>query len=115
MIELGTLFSFQKPKLLSVVNVYSDMVKIARMSGNNSQASKCSIIKSLLVRCDKLSEEAKYVIRGLQGKLRIGLAGQSILMSLSQAFFPPEISRKGVNKSRVVSTTRINSGWLYSC
>ncbi|OQR87102.1 DNA ligase [Achlya hypogyna] len=82
----STLFTFQKPKLLSVQNVYSDMVKIARMTGNNSQASKCSIIKSLLVRCDKTSEEAKYVIRGLQGKLRIGLAGQSILMALTQAF-----------------------------
>ncbi|OQR92234.1 DNA ligase, partial [Thraustotheca clavata] len=82
----STLFTFQKPKLLSVQNVYSDMVKIARMTGNNSQASKCSIIKSLLVRCDKGSEEAKYVIRGLQGKLRIGLAGQSILMALTQSF-----------------------------
>ncbi|KAF0686335.1 Aste57867_21837 [Aphanomyces stellatus] len=86
----STLFTFQKPKALSVTNVYTDMVKIARMSGNNSQASKCSIIKSLLVRCDKLSEEAKYLIRGLQGKLRIGLAGQSILMSLTQAFMHPK-------------------------
>ncbi|CAK4630712.1 hypothetical protein LEN26_008240 [Aphanomyces euteiches] len=86
----STLFTFQKPKPLSVTNVYTDMVKIARMSGNNSQASKCSIIKSLLVRCDKMTEEAKYVIRGLQGKLRIGLAGQSILMSLTQAFMHPK-------------------------
>ncbi|RHY31706.1 hypothetical protein DYB32_003234 [Aphanomyces invadans] len=86
----STLMTFQKPKPLSVSHVYNDMVKIARMSGNNSQASKCSIIKSLLVRCDKLSDEAKYLIRGLQGKLRIGLAGQSILMSLTQAFMHPK-------------------------
>ncbi|RQM18969.1 hypothetical protein B5M09_001870 [Aphanomyces astaci] len=87
----STLMTFQtKPKPLAVAHVYNDMVKIAKMSGNNSQASKCSIIKSLLVRCDKLSDEAKYVIRGLQGKLRIGLAGQSILMSLTQAFMHPK-------------------------
>ncbi|RHY60538.1 hypothetical protein DYB34_001356 [Aphanomyces astaci] len=87
----STLMTFQtKPKPLAVAHVYNDMVKIAKMSGNNSQASKCSIIKSLLVRCDKLSDEAKYVIRGLQGKLRIGLAGQSILVSLTQAFMHPK-------------------------
>lgn len=67
------------------------------MSGNNSQQQKCSIIKNLLVRCEKdkkniqdknlqHAEAAKYIIRGLQGKLRIGLADKSILMGLTYSF-----------------------------
>jgi len=87
---LGFTVSASAKKLLSVVGVYKDMVRIAKMSGNNSQQLKCSIIKSLLVRCDKQLEEAKFVIRGLQGKLRIGLAEKSILISISQAFLHPK-------------------------
>ncbi|GLD94411.1 hypothetical protein PINS_up003022 [Pythium insidiosum] len=86
--------------VLSVPDVYNQFVKIAKMTGNNSQQQKCSIIKNLLVKCEKdrktftdtgkselaASEAAKYIIRGLQGKLRIGLAEKTILISLTYAF-----------------------------
>lgn len=86
-----------KPSVLGVQDVYNQFVKIAKMTGNNSQAQKCSIIKSLLVKCEKdrknssspssaAAEGAKYIIRGLQGKLRIGLAEKSILIGLTYAF-----------------------------
>lgn len=85
-----------KPSGLGVQDVYSQFVKIAKMTGNNSQQQKCSIIKSLLVKCEKdrksasssaaAAEGAKYIIRGLQGKLRIGLAEKSILIGLTYAF-----------------------------
>ncbi|KAG2520841.1 hypothetical protein JM18_006911 [Phytophthora kernoviae] len=85
-----------KPSVLSVQHVYNQFVKIAKMTGNNSQQQKCSVIKGLLVKCQKekksqgkdaqSAEGAKYIIRGLQGKLRIGLAEKSILMALTYAF-----------------------------
>lgn len=87
------------PAVLSVPDVYSQFVKIAKMTGNNSQQQKCSIIKNLLVKCEKdkksgqgdnAAEAAKFIIRGLQGKLRIGLAEKSILMSLTYAFMLPK-------------------------
>ncbi|KAE9117888.1 hypothetical protein PF005_g7605 [Phytophthora fragariae] len=81
---------------LTVQHVYDQFVKIAKMTGNNSQQQKCSIIKGLLVKCEKekksqangaqSAEGAKFIIRGLQGKLRIGLAEKSILMGLTYAF-----------------------------
>ena len=48
-----------------------------------SQKFKVDIIKGLLVRAQ--GQEAKFIIRGLQGKLRIGLAQSTVLISLARA------------------------------
>lgn len=74
---------FVKPTALTVKKVYGLFCKIANMKGNKSQDKKVSVIKSLLVNSQL--EEAKYLIRGLQGKLRIGLAEKTILIALAHA------------------------------
>ena len=75
---------FTKPKPLKLVDVFKCFKEIAAISGNKSQDKKCGAIKKLLV--DSKGVEAKYIIRGLQGKLRIGMSEQTVLKALSMAF-----------------------------
>ncbi|KAL3759541.1 hypothetical protein ACHAWU_000840 [Discostella pseudostelligera] len=71
------------PKRLSCVDVLKVFKEIANVTGSQSQKWKVDKIKSLLVRAKGC--ESKYIIRGLQGKLRIGLAKNTVLASLSHA------------------------------
>eukprot|EP00944_MAST-04C_sp_MAST-4C-sp1_P008644 g8644.t1 len=75
---------FTKPKPLKLMNVFQCFKEIASISGNKSQDKKCGAIKKLLV--DSKGLEAKYIIRGLQGKLRIGMSEQTVLKALAMAF-----------------------------
>ena len=60
----------RKLKPLVALEVLDVFRHIATTSGNQSQKFKIDKIKSLLVRATNPSK-TKYVIRGLQGKLRI--------------------------------------------
>eukprot|EP01134_Creolimax_fragrantissima_P004545 CFRG4545T1 len=77
----GVLF---KPKSLTVSSVYESLVSLAKISGSKSQTQKIDRIKGMIVACE--STEAKYVIRAMQGKLRIGLAEKIVLGALAQAY-----------------------------
>mmetsp|Transcript_5766 Transcript_5766/g.11827 ORF Transcript_5766/g.11827 Transcript_5766/m.11827 type:complete len:1094 (+) Transcript_5766:357-3638(+) len=70
-------------KPLMVKEVLNVFRQIAMTSGSQSQKWKVDKIKGLLVRAK--GAEAKYIIRGLQGKLRIGLAQTTVLASLAHA------------------------------
>eukprot|EP00940_MAST-03C_sp_MAST-3C-sp2_P001356 g1356.t1 len=72
-----------KPKPLNVRGVYNTFRQIAAISGNRSQDKKIKLIQRLLSACQ--SKEARFIMRGLQGKLRIGLAGQTVNVSLATA------------------------------
>nr|CAG8626052.1 12260_t:CDS:10 [Entrophospora candida] len=71
------------PKPLTIPSVLKSMKKIAHMNGQDSQERKVREIRQLLASCK--GEESKYLIRSLEGKLRIGLAAQTVLISLAQA------------------------------
>jgi len=71
------------PKRLEAREVLKVFREIATTSGSQSQKWKVDKIKGLLVRAKGL--EPKYIIRGLQGKLRIGLAQSTVLVALAHA------------------------------
>ena len=69
---------------LTCTEILKTFRQIAETKGNQSQKWKVDHIQKMLVRAtDPL--ETKYIIRGLQGKLRIGLAQSTVLISLAHA------------------------------
>lgn len=101
-----------KPKPLTVRGVLDGLMGIATVSGDGSQGRKIAGIKKLLSAADAVhagkgskgiditkdkggASEAKFIIRFLEGKLRLGLAEKTVLVALAHAMVIHEIEKKG--------------------
>jgi DNA ligase-1 len=72
-----------KAPALTVPAVFKQLKEIAAMTGSKSQERKMGGIKKLLAA--SVDEEPKYIMRSLEGKLRIGLAERTVLVALAQS------------------------------
>ena len=79
-----TLSFAAKPKPLLAIHVLAMLVTISKTKGERAQGRKVDIIKGIMVKCQ--GSEAKFIVRALQGKLRIGTAEQTVLVALAHSF-----------------------------
>ncbi|EFX03223.1 DNA ligase [Grosmannia clavigera kw1407] len=103
-----------KPKALTVQGVHKGLMAIATVTGIGAQQRKVDGIKKLLAAADATAtaaagrrvavdinkdkggaSEAKYLVRFLEGKLRLGLAEKTVLVSLAQAVMHHEAQTAG--------------------
>ncbi|KAI5149162.1 DNA ligase 1 [Enteropsectra breve] len=80
--RVGQLFISQKR--LSVIEVLERLRSISKQTGSKSVNNKKNAMLSLINNSSAL--ETKYIIRLFEGKLKIGLALQTVLISLALAF-----------------------------
>jgi DNA ligase-1 len=110
-----------KPKPLTVRGVHKGLMDIATVTGNGAQQRKVDGIKKMLSAADGQKSgkvditqnkggpsEAKYIVRFLEGKLRLGLAERTVLTALAQAMVCHEVEANGSGK--VPSTEQLAKG-----
>mmetsp|Transcript_66585 Transcript_66585/g.171347 ORF Transcript_66585/g.171347 Transcript_66585/m.171347 type:complete len:777 (+) Transcript_66585:82-2412(+) len=81
------------PPKLSIEKVFGEMKAIARSAGKDSQKVKKDKIQKMLVA--SRGEEAKFLVRMLQAKLRIGIQIPTILQAIAYAFCLTASARDG--------------------
>ena len=113
-----------KPKPLTVRGVLEGLMGIATVSGDGSQGRKVAGIKKLLSAADASlagkgskgiditkdkggASETKFIVRFLEGKLRLGLAEKTVIVGLAHAMVIHETEKKG---SKLPSSEKLAEG-----
>lgn len=99
-----------KPKPLTVRGVHEGLMKIATVEGQGAQQRKVDGIKKLLAAADvNLAKgesvditkdkggpsESKFIIRALEGKMRLGLADKNLQVALAHAMVAHSVAKDG--------------------
>ena len=82
---------------LTVSQVYNALMKIATATGEGAQEAKVGTLSSLLARAKP--KEAKYIVRTVTGKLRLGIADMTILDALAVAFAGSRAARDVIERA----------------
>jgi len=77
---------------LTVERVYENLDRAAKVTGSGAQEAKLRLLTSLLNNATP--KEAKFLVRMVVGKLRLGIADYTILDALSTAFTGSKDARK---------------------
>ena len=111
-----------KPKPLTVRGVHEGLMKIATTEGQGAQGRKVDGIKKLLSSADVgLAKgqtvdinkdkggpsESKFIIRALEGKMRLGLADKNLQVAISHAMVAHEV---GKDDKKVPSEADLKKG-----
>ncbi|MEM1543062.1 MAG: ATP-dependent DNA ligase [Candidatus Bathyarchaeia archaeon] len=91
---------FQKP--LTVERVYQTLDKIAKASGEGSVDLKVNLLAGLLA--DASPKDAKYIIRTVTGKLRLGIADMTVLDALAIAYGGGKNARDIIERAYNISS-----------
>ena len=82
---------------LTVSRVYSDLLRVAYAQGEGSRDLKLRVVAGLLVDAEPI--EAKYIVRFIEGRLRLGAGDATILDALALAFGGGAHSRPIIEKA----------------
>ncbi len=100
---------------LTVEKVYNTLDKIAHISGKGTVRIKIRLLANLLM--DATSKEARYLVRTVMGKLRLGIGDMTFLDALAIAYGEGKSSRVDVERAYnmssdlgLVSETLANEG-----
>src|SRR3989442_4242913 len=88
-------------KPLTVDRVYANLDEIARASGGGSQERKINLLADLVNSA--APKEAKYIVRAVVGKMRLGVADMTIVDALA-ATFATKADRDAVERAYNVSS-----------
>lgn len=80
-VKQPTLF---KTKSQSINEIYESLLKIAKTSGEGSNARKIDMLTGILNKAS--GKEAKYIIRFILGSLRLGVGDPTVMDSLAKVF-----------------------------
>ncbi len=86
---------------LTVAKVYENLKEIATTSGGGSQEKKLRLLAELLT--DASPKEARYLVRTVVGKMRLGVADMTIIDALAATFAAKE-DRDRVERAYNVSS-----------
>jgi DNA ligase 1 len=79
---------------ITILSVFGQLRKIARISGKNSQQKKCARLTKLLSGASGI--EAKYILRTVLGAHRIGVADMTFLRALAKAYTGSTENRRSI-------------------
>jgi DNA ligase-1 len=110
---LGTMdkfgFNAGAKKTLSLKQVEDTFVELANIKGKSSMAEKEKVLVKLMFAASK--EELKFIVRSIQGKLKIGASFKTIISSFARCItkFPAysSTSEKEVEKALLISFNQL--------
>ncbi|MDI6891379.1 MAG: ATP-dependent DNA ligase [Actinomycetota bacterium] len=96
----GKAFKVERP--LTVEKVFETLDKIARTSGRGAIETKMNLLSNLLRETSP--KEAKYIVRTVTGKLRLGVADMTMLDALSVVYAGGKGARGEVERAYNISS-----------